>query len=179
MFGARLAIDVGKRRIGVARADALGALAVPLATVPRTLATITADNLPVDIPLPDAAEVLLKQTGAADPQTDILHICELAAEYHAAEVIVGLPLNLRGEYTVSTVDAEYFARCLARVLDNVPVRLIDERLTTKAAQKQLQAAGRNIKNSRGVIDQAAATVLLQEVLDASFGGATKLGKVVS
>lgn len=136
--GVRLGIDVGKARIGVARSDMHGMLATPVETVAR----------------------------ATDGDADIARILEIARELEAFEVIVGLPLNLRGERTLSTEDAVNFAEVLAERLRGVAgVRMIDERLSTVSAQGQLRQSGRNTKNSRQVIDQAAAIVILQQALD--------------
>lgn len=101
-----------------------------------------------------------------DGDTDLARITELVGEYDACEVVVGLPLNLRGERTPSTDDADGFARRLAeRLTGRVPVRLVDERLSTVSAQGHLRQAGRKTKGSRAVIDQAAAVVILQHALD--------------
>lgn len=134
--GIRFGVDVGKARIGVARSDPDGLLAVPLETVPR------------------------------DPDGDghLQRIAELAAEYEILEVVVGHPLNLRGESTASTEDAVGVAQDLAAMV-GAPVRLLDERLTTVSAARQFRAAGRQASRSRKVIDQAAAVVLLQDALD--------------
>ncbi len=83
--GARLGIDVGRARIGVARCDAGGLLAVPVETVPR----------------------------AADGDADVRRILELADEYDAIELVVGHPLSLSGAATPSTDDAIAFAARLA------------------------------------------------------------------
>jgi len=135
--GTRLGIDVGKARIGVARSDPHAILATPVETVPRD------------------------QSGSAD----LARIAELANEMSAMELVVGLPINLSGRRTPSTDDAENFAHRLAAAVA-VPVRLVDERLSTTQAQGQLRQSGRNTKNSRGIIDQAAAVVILQHALDA-------------
>jgi putative Holliday junction resolvase len=82
-----------------------------------------------------------------------------------SEVVVGLPINLRGERTASTEDAQDFAQQLAQA-QSVPIRLVDERLTTVQASQGLRAAGKSAKNQRGMVDQAAAVILLQHALDA-------------
>lgn len=135
--GTRLGIDVGKARIGVSRSDPHGMLATPVETVARD---------------------------ATDNRTDLARITELVGEYDAFEIVVGLPLNMRGEHTPSTADAAEFAQLLASLVD-VPVRLVDERLSTVSAQGQLRQAGKRTKESRGIIDQAAAVVILQHALD--------------
>ncbi|MFC0678029.1 Holliday junction resolvase RuvX [Lysobacter korlensis] len=88
----------------------------------------------------------------------------LVDEHQPVEVVVGLPLSMSGGETASTADAREVAARLARVA-GVPVRLVDERLSTVGAQRSLQAAGRNSKQSRSVIDQAAAVIILQHALD--------------
>ena len=136
--GVRLGIDVGKARIGIARSDPHGMLATPIETVKRDL----------------------------EGNSDFARIDALVAECNAFELIVGMPLNMRGERTLSTQDAELFAAALAnRFAGRIDVRLVDERLSTVSAQGQLRQAGRKTKESRGVIDQAAAIVILQHALD--------------
>jgi putative Holliday junction resolvase len=88
----------------------------------------------------------------------------LADEYDPVEIVVGLPLSLSGGDTASTTDAREFAAAVAGWLE-VPVRLVDERLSTVSAQRALHAAGRRTKNSRPVIDQVAAVIILQNALD--------------
>jgi len=134
--GVRIGVDVGKVRIGVARCDPSGLLATPLQTVART-----------------------------KDGSDVAHIAALAIEYDAIEIVVGLPLALSGRQTASTEDALGFASGLASAVQ-APVRMVDERLSTVTAQAGLKASGRTTKNSRGVVDQAAATVILQHALDA-------------
>lgn len=88
----------------------------------------------------------------------------LVAEYDAMEIVVGLPLSLSGGDTPSTTDAREFAAAIAAYVD-VPVRLVDERLSTVSAQRALHASGRRTKGSRPVIDQVAAVIILQNALD--------------
>jgi putative Holliday junction resolvase len=88
----------------------------------------------------------------------------LVEEHGATEVVVGLPLSLGGGDTASTTDAREFAASVASWI-GVPVRLVDERLSTVSAQRALHAAGRRTKGSRPVIDQVAAVIILQNALD--------------
>ncbi|MFF8817949.1 Holliday junction resolvase RuvX [Leucobacter sp. NPDC015123] len=149
--GVRIGIDVGKARIGIARSDMHGMLATPVETVQREEA----------------------------PGADVVRIVELVSELEAFEVIVGLPLNLRGERTLSTDDAVGFATTLAARLAGIAdVRLVDERLSTVSAQGQLRQAGRKSKGSRAIIDQAAAVVILQHALDVERGRDVAPGEVV-
>jgi putative Holliday junction resolvase len=131
--GVRLAVDVGSVRIGVARSDIEGRLAVPVETVRRGTA-------------------------------DVARIAQLAAEWSAIEVVVGLPRGLSGDEGAAAQAVRGFATELADVVP-LPLRLVDERFTTVSAQRGLHAAGRDVRASRAVVDQAAATVLLQDALD--------------
>ncbi|WP_309709286.1 Holliday junction resolvase RuvX [Pseudolysinimonas sp.] len=88
----------------------------------------------------------------------------LVEEYGAIEIVIGLPLSLQGGDTASTTDAREFATAVAGWI-GVPVRLVDERLSTVSAQRALHAAGRRTKGSRPVIDQVAAVIILQNALD--------------
>lgn len=132
--GVRLGVDVGRARVGVARCDPDGLLATPVETVAR-------------------------RTG--DP---VARVLTLAEEYGAIEIVVGLPVNLHGDDTASTVDAREFAQHLAQSGDR-PVRLVDERLSTVSAHSALRTSGRSQRSSRNIVDQVAAVVLLQQALD--------------
>lgn len=88
----------------------------------------------------------------------------LLEEYDPMIIFVGLPLNLSGEFTKSTTSAIEFARAISLV-SNIPIRLIDERLSTRAAQKQMQSSGKSVKQSRPLIDSATATLILESALE--------------
>jgi len=135
--GVRLGVDVGKARVGVARCDRDGILATPVETVQRR---------------------------GADLEPVLARIAAIAEELEAIELVVGLPLAMSGRDTPSTGDARMVADRLAA--GPVPVRLVDERLTTVSAQSALHASGRDTRGSRSVIDQVAAVILLQHALDA-------------
>jgi putative holliday junction resolvase len=94
----------------------------------------------------------------------VTRITALAEEYSAVELLVGLPMNLRGEDTASTQDARDFAAALAAA-SALPVRLVDERLSTVSAHAALRSSGRSQRSSRSIVDQVAAVVLLQQALD--------------
>jgi len=108
---------------------------------------------------------------------DIARIVAIARELDAAEVVVGLPLALSGNETASTQDARDFAELLAPAL-SLPVRMVDERLSTVSAGRALQASGRNTKKQRPVIDQVAAVIILQHALDFERSGGTAPGALV-
>jgi len=100
-----------------------------------------------------------------------------AAELDAIEVVVGLPLSLSGADTASTADARDIAAQLAAA-SALPIRLVDERLSTVTAQRQLQASGRRTKGSRAVVDQVAAVIILQNALDSERMSDLPPGSVV-
>ena len=108
---------------------------------------------------------------------DVARIRELVAELDAMEIIVGLPLALSGRETASTGDARQFAGALSTACA-VPVRLVDERLSTVSANSALRASGRNAKNSRSVVDQVAAVIILQHALDFERSADSPPGAVV-
>jgi putative Holliday junction resolvase len=108
---------------------------------------------------------------------DVARIMAIVTELDAAEIVVGLPLSMAGTHTASTEDAELFARQLA-IAGNVPVRMVDERLSTVSAQAALHANGRNTRTSRSVIDQVAAVIIMQHALDFERSAGRPPGTVV-
>ncbi|MCL2595430.1 MAG: Holliday junction resolvase RuvX [Promicromonosporaceae bacterium] len=150
--GARLGVDVGTVRIGLAKSDPDGLLATPVETVARAPG----------------------ETGSDSP--DVARIVAVASEYGAAAIYVGLPRHLSGAEGAATADARAFAaRLVAALPDETEVRLIDERLTTVSASSNLRASGRSSKSQRGVIDQAAAVILLQSALDIERNAGRRAG----
>lgn len=152
--GVRLALDPGNARIGVAVSDPSGILASPLETIPR---------------------------GRGDKN----RVALLVLEKEAREVVVGYPASLSGEEGPAARSAREFAAALAGLLHPVPVRLVDERLTTVTAQGHLlSGASFSKKGAKGgrarrtVIDQAAATVLLQSALDQERSTGRPPGEIV-
>lgn len=148
--GARLAFDVGTARVGVARCDADAILAVPVSTLRRD------------------------RYGA-----DLDEAADLIEEHAAIEAVVGLPRHLAGGSSSSTWDARHWARQLASLIAPVPVRLVDERMTTVTAQQALHAAGRHAKDFRGVVDQAAAVVILEHALETERRTGAPAGELVT
>ncbi|NLI03833.1 MAG: Holliday junction resolvase RuvX [Actinomycetaceae bacterium] len=132
--GARVGVDVGGARVGVAYCDNNGILASPFATLKRNV-------------------------------NDLSGVAELVDTLQAIEVIVGLPLNMDGTEGKSAKEARRWARRLARWIDPIPVRLVDERLTTVSAHRVLHEAGRKEISHRDVVDQASAVIILDNALD--------------
>ena len=113
----------------------------------------------------------------ARSETTVPELGRLVDDYGATEVVVGLPLSLRGDDTASTADARTLAAELAAAVE-VPVRLVDERLSTVSAQRALHQSGRSVKASRPVIDQVAAVIILQNALDFERSAGRPPGTVV-
>jgi putative Holliday junction resolvase len=143
-------VDVGDVRVGVARSDPAGLLATPVETVRRD-----------------------DDTGLA------ARIAALVEEHHAVEVVVGLPRSLSGGEGPAAGKARVLAGRLASAVAPVPVRLVDERLSTVSAEAVLRAQGRKGRRRRAVVDQAAAVVILQNALDTERSTGAAPGKTVS
>jgi putative transcription antitermination factor YqgF len=104
-------------------------------------------------------------------------VLAVVAEWDAIEVFVGLPLQLSGSEGPSASMARTWAEHLAeRAM--VPVRLIDERLSTVEAQRGFRSAGRSTRESRALIDSASAVVVLQSALEAERGLGQPPGQLV-
>jgi putative pre-16S rRNA nuclease len=132
-------VDVGSVRVGVARSDPRGVLAVPVATLRRD-----------------------RHRG-----TDLDELTALLAEYEAVGVVVGLPRTLAGRSGPAVQEARDYGRALAARIAPRPVVYVDERLTTVLAQRNLASSGVRGRAKRSVVDQAAAVEILQSFLDGS------------
>ncbi|WP_432564856.1 Holliday junction resolvase RuvX [Kineococcus sp. SYSU DK003] len=140
--GVRLAVDVGSVRVGLAACDPDGVIASPVRTLVRDL----------------------------DHDADVAEIADEARGRSAVEIVVGLPLSLDGSEGPAALRALDYAAKIVQSVPGVPVRLVDERLSTVDAHRALHAAGKKEKQFRSVVDQAAAVVLLQSALDAERAG---------
>ena len=135
--GVRIGVDVGSVRVGVAVSDRDAILATPLVTLARD------------------------SKGSAD----LAELARIVEEHEAVEVVVGLPRHLSGASGAAADIATAYADDLRILIAPVPVRLVDERLSTVAAERTLASRGIRAKARRGVVDQAAAVVILQAALD--------------
>jgi len=133
--GALIGLDLGTKTIGVATSDPDRRLATGVETIARK--TFTAD----------AARLLA-----------------LAAERKATGFVLGLPINMDGSEGPRAQSTRAFARNLARLTD-LPIALWDERLSTAAVERELITANVSRKRRAAVIDQHAATFILQGALD--------------
>ncbi|MQA26810.1 MAG: Holliday junction resolvase RuvX [Micromonosporaceae bacterium] len=141
--GVRIAVDVGTVRIGLAKCDPDGILATPLRTVARAKSGAKAPDSPADL----------------------AEIAAAVAEHEAVEVVVGLPVALGGQERQAASEARQYADRLARIVAPVPVRMVDERMSTVVATRRLSERGVRGKRGRAVVDQAAAVEILQGWLD--------------
>lgn len=140
--GVRVGIDVGTVRIGVARSDPDGILATPVVTVARAQST-PPDQIP----------------------SDMSEISGLVKELEAVEVIIGIPVSLSGSEQQAAAVTRQYADRLATLLEPVPVRFVDERMSTVVATRRLRERGVRGRRQRAVVDQAAAVEILQSWLD--------------
>lgn len=109
---------------------------------------------------------------------DLARIARLARDDEAVEIVVGLPRSLSGgEGPAAGKTREFAARLAARVRP-VPVRLVDERLTTVSAEAMLRDRGRKGQQRRAVVDQAAAVLILQHALDTERSTGSPPGELV-
>ena len=86
------------------------------------------------------------------------------AAQEVIEIYVGLPINMQQQHTESTRDAITLAKSLQAQV-SIPVRMIDERLSTSTASAALRSAGKSAKQQRTFIDSAAAAVILEQALE--------------
>ena len=109
---------------------------------------------------------------------DLARLARLVVEEEAVEVVVGLPRSLSGGEGPAAGKVREFAARLAERIAPVTVRLQDERLTTVSAEAMLRDRGRSGAKRRAVVDQAAAVVILQHVLDTERASGTAPGEII-
>jgi len=131
-----LGLDVGARRIGVAVSDELGLTAQPVLTLERR----------------------------ANRRDDLRSLARLCRRFAIAGIVVGNPLQLSGDAGPRAAKTQAFAAELGE-LTGLPIHLWDERLTTRDAHEILYKAGHERQKHRKVVDQVAATLILQSFLD--------------
>jgi putative pre-16S rRNA nuclease len=130
-----LALDLGKKRIGLAISDPLG---------------ITAQGLPN-----------LERT---NKRTDLETLGQLAREREVGLFLLGNPMNMRGTEGRQSAWVREFARAL-EARTHLPVRLWDERLTSVEAGRVLRSSGIGIQKRAAAVDRLSAVILLQSYLD--------------
>lgn len=132
-------IDLGDKRVGVATADSLVGVAVPHSTIRRT----------------------------GDRQV-IAELKALAADCEAEVLVVGEPRRLDGTVGPAAERARAFARKLGDACD-LPVRTVNEALTSVEAERRLRAAGVDPRRHPERVDAVAAQILLEEELGRETG----------
>jgi putative Holliday junction resolvase len=137
-----LGIDHGTARIGLAISDELELVASPLKTL-------------------DAADEPLQAIAA------------IVRDKQVGRIVVGLPLRMSGEHGEAAVRVEKFVEALGKALRHeLPIELVDERLSSVEAEASLSRAGITDRHARReVVDQLAAVVILQEYLNSQRGPA--------
>ncbi len=140
--GARLGVDVGEVRVGVAISDPDGILAMPLVTLRRD-----------------------RNTAKGRVPEDIAEIARLVREHQCVEVVVGLPKRLAGDEGFAASGVRAYAKRLNFAIQPVPISFADERMSTVVAARRLAERGVRGKRQRAVVDQAAAVEILQGWLD--------------
>jgi putative Holliday junction resolvase len=131
-----MGLDVGLRRIGIAISDPLG---------------FTAQGLPT----------LLRQ----NKRLDFEHLAKVVAEYQVSEIVVGYPLRLSGAEGIQSEKMQVFAEELRKKF-GLPVHLWDERLTSTQANRLLRETDLSIKKRGQAVDRMAATLILQNWMEA-------------
>ena len=136
-MGRVLAVDPGTRRVGLALSDPQGLIAQPLTALPAE-------------PLESLPE----------------RLAEWASRHEASELVVGLPRRMDGSLGPEAAEAKALAERLRR-LTGLRVTLVDERLTSAAAERALLAVGARRARRRELSDQVAAALILQTYLDSA------------
>ena len=131
-----LGIDYGDVRTGIAITDSLGITA-------QGLETINNNN---------SDRVLLRR------------LEEIINEYKVERIAIGMPLNLKGEKTVRAEKTEKFIHKLKCKFNNIPIEVIDERLTTVQAHKTMNFLDVNKKKKKDIVDTIAAVYILERYL---------------
>jgi len=130
-----LAVDPGSKRVGLAISDPSGTIAQPLITI-----------------------------DAEPAETLAARLAEIAEQKEVKRIVVGLPRRMDGSYGPEAKTARELGDAV-RKASGLPVELVDERLTTVAAERSMLAAGDKRAKRRAGVDQVAAALLLQSHLD--------------
>ena len=136
-----LGLDIGSRRIGVAVSDELGLTAQPVLTLERR----------------------------SSRRDDLRSLARLCRRFGVVAIVVGNPVHLSGESSPQAAKTQTFAAELGE-LSGLPIHLWDERLTTQEAHHILYQAGHARQEHRKVVDQLAATLILQSFLESREQG---------
>jgi putative Holliday junction resolvase len=130
-----LALDLGRKRIGLAISDPLG---------------ITAQGLPNLV--------------RANQRADFAALAEIVRQRQVGLILMGNPINMRGDEGRQSAWVREFAQALEK-RTGLPVKLWDERLTSVQAGRVLRASGISIQKRAAAVDRLSAVILLQSYLD--------------
>ena len=133
----------------------------------RILALDVGDSR-IGLALSDPTGMLASPLGAVERgPSDLDDIIRAVEENEVVEIVVGLPLSMSGDSGAQAGKTRAFIRDL-KARTNLPIKTVDERLSTLQAQDMLRQSGRRRQRDRGRVDAAAAAVILQAYLD--YGG---------
>ena len=130
-----LGIDFGDVRVGLALSDLTKTISKPFETI--------------------------KYTNLEDLSLQLKVIIE---EKEVDTLVVGIPFNMSGKDTKQTVKVREFVLFIENII-SLPIHLIDERLTSKEAEKTMHTLNIKTGHNKGTIDKIAASIILQEYLD--------------
>ncbi len=91
------------------------------------------------------------------------NIKKIIIEKQVSQIVLGLPINLKGKDSKKTEEIREFYRNLKDYM-SLPIELVDERFTTYEANAELKKMGYSVKESRKVIDKIAASLILKSYL---------------
>ena len=124
-------------------------------------------GLALSDPIPMIASPLTTLT-VDNAQEAIDAIIEIVKEYNVVLVVVGFPLGMKGQETAQTKHVKNFANALIK--NGIKVVLQDERLTSVSAKKSIIEQKKKPNKNKGLVDQTAAAILLQQYIDVHYNG---------
>ncbi len=135
-----LGIDYGARRVGLALSDPMRIISSPY----RTLAVKSTTEL-------------------------LTQLAELVREQEVTEIVVGLPLRADDTESDQTRRVREFIRQLRETLPQIPIHTVDEAYSSHEARARLRQAGKKARRNKGLVDQTAAAVILEQFLREQSG----------
>lgn len=133
----KLGIDYGDARVGIAITDPLNITAQGLKTIQRN----------------------------GSDKNILKHLDEILEKYEVDTIIVGMPLNLKGEKTIRAEITEKFIHKLKCKYNKIKIITIDERLTTVAAHKTMNFLEINKNKKRDIVDTISAVYILENYIN--------------
>ena len=118
----------------------------------------------IGVAMSDPLGITAQPLGVIDAESGIQKLKELVSKHEVELIVVGHPLTLKGERGERAHSVEEFARNLESET-GVPCTLVDERLSSKAAERAMREMGRKPSREKGRVDELAAIIILQSYLD--------------